>query len=307
MKPAGETEAVAGYLSVASAAVLWGSLGVAGKFAFASGVHPLEAAFYRAAFSALGLVAFALLADRSALCIHFRDLPLFIAFGLVSIAGFFAIYLYAIKLTTVATAAILLYTAPVFVTALSRVLFGEAITKVKAVSLLVAFLGCILVARGYDLSSLRLTLPGTLAGLGSGITYALYSIFGKTALRRYSILTTLTYAMGVGAIALSLLSLPQKVIHTQHSPEAWAALVYLALVTTLLAQTLYLAGLRRVQASKASIVATIEPVVAGVLGFSLLKETLEPPQIIGGFLILAAVLAVQLGDRAPGEARPRRG
>ncbi|MDR5693685.1 MAG: EamA family transporter [Armatimonadota bacterium] len=302
MRSAGQSEAVAGYFFVLSAAVLWGSLGVAGKVAFASGVHPLEAAFYRAAFSAVGLLAFTFLVDRSSLRVHTRDLPLFLAFGLVSIAGFFAVYLYAIKLTTVAMAAILLYTAPVFVAALSRLFFREAITRTKTLSLLIAFLGCILVARGYDPASLRLTLQGTLAGIGSGITYAFYSIFGKAALRRYSILTTLTYAMGVGAIALGLLGLQQDAIHVGHSIRAWAALVYLALVTTLLAQSLYLAGLRRIQASKASIVATIEPVVAGVLGFFLLGESLELPQIVGGLLILAAVLAVHLGDRASGEA-----
>lgn len=298
---------MAGYLFVLAAAVLWGSLGVAGKFAFALGVHPLEAAFYRAALSTVGLLAFTLLADRSALRIQIRDLPLFISFGLVSIAGFFTVYLYAIKLTTVATAAILLYTAPVFVTALSRVFFGEAITRTKALSLLLAFLGCTLVARGYNLNSLRLTLAGTIAGIGSGIAYALYSIFGKTALRRYSILTTLTYAMGVGTIALGLLGLQQRTFHVGHRLQAWIALVYLALVTTLLAQSLYLTGLRRIQASKASIVATIEPVVAGALGFFLLGERLEPLQIVGGVLILAAVLAVQLGDRASGEGRSPRG
>lgn len=273
--------------------MLWGSIGVAGRAAFRAGIAPLEAAFFRAAIAFVVLMVIVLSRNPRALHILPHDLSLFAGFGLVSIALFFFAYLYAINRTSVATAAILLYTAPAFVIALSAMLFGEPLTQTKIGALVLAFAGCILVVRGYDLQSLRLNLSGLLAGLGSGLTYALYSIFGKTALRRYSPVTTLVYAWGFGTLFLGAVAIPAGVMTFSHPATGWVATVYLAVVTTLLAQWLYLAGLDRVEAGRASLIATLEPLVAAILGYALLRERLDFWQIIGGALVLTAVIMVR--------------
>lgn len=287
-----------GYLRITGAAVLWGSIGVAGRAAFAAGVPPLEAAFFRALLAFVTVAIIVLVTDASVLRIRPRDLILFGAFGLISIAVFFFVYLYAISRTTVATAAILLYTAPAFVIVLSALLFHEPLTRRKAAALGLAFAGCVLVVRGYDPASLRVNLPGVAAGLTSGFTYAMYSIFGKTALRRYPPITTLTYALGIGAVALGLVALPLGAVRLAHTPAAWRAILYLALVTTLLAQWLYLAGLQRVEAGRASLVATLEPVIAAAFGYLLLGERLEPWQLVGGAFVISAVLTIRVVPRA---------
>ena len=298
-----------GYLRITAAAVLWGSIGIAGRAAFNAGVTPLEAAFFRALIAFVAVTVIVLLTDASVLRIRLSDLVLFGAFGLVSIALFFFVYLYAISRTTVATAAILLYTAPAWVIVLSALLFGEPLTRLKLVAVALAFAGCILVVRGYDPASLRLNFLGVLAGLASGFTYAMYSICGKTALRRYRPITTLTYALGIGAAALGAVAIPLGAVRLAHSGPAWSGIVYLALVTTLLAQWLYLAGLERVEAGHASLVATLEPVLAAGLGYLLLGERLDPWQILGGALVLSAVLTVRLASsaaRSRGAASSRR-
>jgi len=297
-----------GYLRIIGAAVLWGSIGIAGRIAFRQGVVPLEAAFLRALIAFAGVLAIVLATDPRLLRVRPADLILFAAFGLVSIAAFFFVYLYAISRTTVATAAILLYTAPAFVIVLSALLFGEPLTRRKAAAVALAFAGCVLVVRGYDPRSLRLNLPGVLAGLASGLTYALYSIFGKTALRRYPPVTALAYALGFGTVILGAAAISLGAVRLAHPPAAWSSLVYLALVTTLAAQWLYLAGLHRVEAGRASLVATLEPVVAAVFGYVFLGERLEGWQILGGALVLSAVLTAR-GSRtiaAPGAAAPSR-
>ncbi len=275
---------------ILAAALLWSSLGIAGRFAFRAGVVPLEAAFYRAAISFACLLVLLVATNRRALRIREGDLGLFAAFGLIGVAAFFVIYMTAINTTTVATAAILLYTAPAFVIVLSALLFGEALTTPKAIAVACSFTGCVLVGRGYDLSSLRLNLPGVLAGLASGLAYALYTIFGKTSLRRYTPLTTLTYTLGFGTIFLGAQALATGVIPRAHPSSGWIALVYLALVTTLLAQALYLAGLRYIDAGPASLLATVEPVTAAMLGYIVLGERLEGLQIAGGVLVVGAVM-----------------
>lgn len=295
------------YLRILAAAAIWGSIGVAGRIAFAAGVDPLQTAFLRAAIAFVALAAAVAIWNRPLLHVQRSDLWLFAAFGVVSIAAFFFVYLYAISRTSVATAAILLYTAPAWVIVLSRLLFREPLTRGKVLAVILAFAGCVLVVRGYDPQSLRLNLPGVLAGLASGFTYGMYSIFGKTALRRYSPLTALVYALGIGAAVLGGAAAASGRVSLMHPATAWAAVVYLSLVTTLLAQYLYLSGLGALEAGRASLVATFEPVVAAVLGYVALGELLEGWQIVGGVLVLSAVLTVRRlgrGGASPTAAPP---
>lgn len=284
------TQSRLGTLFVLAAAVIWGSLGVIGRVAFRAGLTPLEASFFRAGIAFLALFAW-MLARRSPLRIRAGDVPLFAAYGLVGIAVFFFAYLYAINQTSVATAAILLYTAPAFVILISAVALKERITQTKVVALFFAFVGCLLVVGGYRPESVRLTLPGVAAGLVSGFTYAMYSIFGKRALRRYSTPTILVYALGFGALFLGTAGLATGAITWSHSIVAWGTVVYLGLVTTLLAQGLYLSGLRFLEAGRASLIATVEPLVAAGFGYVVLGERLDIWQALGGVLIIAAVIA----------------
>jgi len=289
----------AGYGLVLAAAVLWGSIGIAVRLISTAGVGALEASTWRAGLAFAGALLAAALTQRGRLRVDLQDTLLFAAYGFVSIALFFLAYFTAIELTTVATAAILLYTAPVWVTVLSAVLFGEDLSRSKLVALLLAFAGCALVARAYDPAALRLNLPGVLAGLAAGLTYGLYSVFGKVALRRHPPLAVLVYALGFGTVFLALGGMasghPPERFSPSHVARALPALLYLGLVATWLAQWLYVAGLRRVQASRASIVATVEPVVAGVLGYVWFGEALDPVQLVGSALVLVAAAAVQAG------------
>ncbi|MDR5696358.1 MAG: EamA family transporter [Armatimonadota bacterium] len=285
-----------GYLMVLAAAALWGSLGIAVRFLDAAGVGAFEASAWRAGLACAGAVALAWARGRS-VRITARDLPLFAAYGLVSIAIFFVTYFTAITLTTVATAAILLYTAPAWVIALSAILFGEDLSGPKLAALALAFVGCALVVRVYDPAALRLNLPGVAAGLGAGLTYGLYSIFGKHALRRHDPLVILVYALGFGTIFLVagglLAGVPAGRFVPAHVLRAPLALLYLALITTLAAQWLYVGGLARIEAGRASVVATFEPVVAGLLGYVFFGEVLDRPQLLGGVLVLSAVFLVR--------------
>ncbi|MGQ0569400.1 MAG: DMT family transporter [Armatimonadota bacterium] len=274
---------------MAVAAGLWGTLGVAARSIFAAGLTPLGAATWRATGAFTILFVYCLIVDRRALRITWRDLPLFAAYGAVSIAGFMTVYFTAIELTTVATAAVLLYTAPAWVVVLARIFFGESMTPMKAAAVGLAFAGCLLVIGGISPAAMRLTPVGLLAGLGAGLTYALYSIFGKTALRRHSPLTTVVYTLGFGAFILVIASggLPRL------PPGSLPALVYVTVFPTATAYLLFVAGLRWVEAGRASVVAALEPVVAALGGALFLREAFGAVQWIGAALVIAGVVLVQ--------------
>lgn len=292
------THPLRGYAQVATAAALWGTLGLAVRRILAAGPTPLEAAAWRAAGAFLLLAAYCLLADRQALRVTRRDLPLLAAFGAVSVAGFMTVYFTAIELTTVATAAVLLYTAPAWVVVLARIFFGEPVTPMKAAAVALSFAGCALVIGAVGPGAVRLTPAGALAGLGAGLTYALYSIFGKTALRRHTPVTTVVYTLAFGAAFLILAA--RLALGARGLPalprESLLPLGYLVVFPTACAYLLYIGGLRWVEAGRASVVATLEPVVAALGGTLVLREPFGALQWLGAALVIGGVVLVQ-GER----------
>lgn len=294
--------ALRGYVQIVAAAVLWGTVGVGVRGLFAAGLSPLQAAGLRASGAFLALLLYCLVARRQALRVSARDLPLLAAFGAVSVAGFMTVYFTAIELTTVATAAVLMYTAPAWVVVLARLMFHEPMTRMKAAALPLTFAGCVLVVGALGPRELRLSTAGLLAGLGAGLTYGLYSIFGKVALRRHSPLTAVVYTLGFGALLLMVAASTAAGGPPEVPGRAVPALLYVIAGPTVAAYLLYIDGLRRVEAGRAAVVATLEPVVAAVAGTALLGEPMGLAQWVGSGLVIGGVLLVQ----AEATAYPQR-
>ena len=271
-----------GYVYIVLAATLWGMLGPASRFALAEGVHPLELAFWRAALAAAlyGAHAAALRRVRVAP----RHLPAVLAFGLVGIALFFASYMQAVRLGGASLAAVLLYTAPVWVALLAWLAGWETLSARKGLALGLTLGGVVRVGAG-----------AVLWGLMSGLAYATHYIFGKRYFPLYPTPTLFLYALPVGALGL----LPFFSFHPNKSATAWGGLVFLAAVPTYGAYLLYSAGLRRVEATRAATVATVEPVVAAIAAYLVWGERLS----VAGYLFAVVVLAGVLLTVAAGGSR----
>ncbi len=292
-----------GYGLVLLAAILWGSLGLFYKQLLDGyGLDSLTIAFFRALLTTLILfaahaVGWALRrpshAGRPAWglpAVPWRDLGGFAAFGLLGVAAFYVVYAAAIDTAGMGISAVLMYTAPAWVTAISALLLGEPLTRSKGLALLLAIAGAALVARVYQFEALRLNPLGVLLGLGAGLTYGLYTLFSKVSLRRYPAWTVLTYALAFGTLFMLPFQSGEALVRAATTPPILAWLLAVALVPTLLAGISFNLGLRDLPASNASIVATLEPFVAIVLGGLFLGERLDWPQLLGGGLILGAVI-----------------
>ena len=287
------SERLRGYSLALVAASLWATLGLIYHQLEAYGLSRLTIAFFRAAVSAL--ILFPILAWRRPawLKLERRDWPLFLALGLFGVAAFFVVYIHAIALAGMGVAAVLMYTAPAWVALISAIFFGERLGALKIAVLLLACAGCALVGRVYDLDSVRLKAPGILAGLGAGLTYGSYTVFSKVAQRRHTAWGTLAYALGLGALFMLPLQSRADVAQALTSPAILLWLLTLALIPTLVGGAAFNAALRRVPASEASVVATLEPVIAALLGWAFLAERMEPLQLLGAGLILTAVVILQ--------------
>ncbi len=271
-----------GYLYLLLAAFLWGLLGPVSRLAFGEGLPPLLVAFFRA------VIAWAFFALHALILRQVRllpkDLPALLLFGLVGVSLFYGSYQMAVNYGGAALASVLLYTAPAFVALLSRLVLKEALDPLGLLAVALTLLGVGLMGLGGG-SQVKALLPALLFGLFSGFTYALYYIFGKLYLPRYATPTLFLYALPVGALGL----LP-FVDFVPLSPKALGALLFLGAFSTYGAYLAYYAGLRRLPATRASVVATLEPVVANLFAFLLFREVLSPLGYLGAGLILLAVL-----------------
>ena len=289
-------------LAVAAAASTWGTLGIFSKMLYADGVSFEALVAFRAVVGWLAVMAF-LLATGGArrLRVARRDFVFLVPLGLVGIGLFYLFYFYTVRESAVGSAAVLLYSSPAFVVVLAWLFLKEGLDPAKVVSLGLTIGGVALVAGAYDPANLEVTPTVLTTGLLAGLTYGLYSIFGRPVAGRLGPVVILSYALFFGAVLLSLAAIPTAHTLAGLPPTSYAVLFMLAVVHTTLAFALYTFGLGRLGAGRAAIVATIEPVVAGALGTILLGEELTAPKIVGASLVISgAVLAqVRFGKRDP--------
>lgn len=263
----------------------------------------LTVAFLRAGISAVILVTLLTLTRRELLRIKLRALAFFVAFGFCGVAAFYFFYTQAVIETNVTTAVVLLYTAPVFVSLIAWRAWKEPLTARKLVAIALAVVGCALIVRAYDFASLRLNAIGLAFGFGAGLTYALYTVFSKFALSQHSSLTAITYALLFGALFLVPFQSFDNFLPLIRQPAAWIFLLALALGPTLGAYALYNAGLKRIPASNASLIATLEPVVASALAFFVLGERMEFAQLFGGLMIVGGAVWLSVGKGSGSQSK----
>ncbi len=273
------------------AGCFWGSMGIFVRRLTDYGFSSIQIVAIRVTLAALIFCMLLLIKDPSGFRISVKDIPLFLGLGFGSILFFTVCYFTAITMMPLSTAAILLYTSPIWIMLMSVLFFREKLTGRKLLALALAFAGCVLVS---GVSGEGMTLPGLLVGLGSGIGYGLYSILGTVALRRYSPYTVTTYTFAFAALGAWLICRPAEMLAKFAAAPNLPGLVFFcfltALVTAVIPFLAYTLGLQTVEASRAGILATVEPLVATLIGVAVFSEPLTLLSGLGMLLILAAVV-----------------
>ena len=285
----------AGPLLIILAGCFWGSMGIFVRRLGAYGFSSAQIVSIRVTLAAVCFCLLLLIRDRSGFRISLKDISLFLALGFGSILFFTVCYFTAITMMPLSTAAILLYTSPIWIMLMSVLFFREKLNGRKLLALALAFAGCILVS---GISGEGLTLTGLLVGLGSGVGYGLYSILGTVALRKYSPYTVTAYTFMFAAAGSWLICRPADMAARFSAAADPGSLLLLcgltALVTAVIPFLAYTLGLRTVEASRAGILATIEPLVATLIGVLAFSEPLTLISGIGIALILSAVILLNL-------------
>lgn len=279
--------------AVIAAGCMWGSMGLWVRRFNAAGLGALQILALRVTVTVIVMGIFLSIYNRKLLRVRWRDLWCFLGTGVCSIVFFGYCYNRTIVLTSLSVAAILLYTAPAMVAVMSFFLFKEALTGKKLFALLLAFGGCVLVT-GVLEGGAAVSAMGILTGLGSGFGYALYSIFGRFALdKKYHPVTVTFYTFACAFAAVLILTDWSPVI--AFAADGAGNLLYClayGIVTTVAPYLLYTTGLNYIEPGAASVMATVEPMVATLLGVLVFHEKMTFMSGLGVLLVLAALIVL---------------
>jgi drug/metabolite transporter (DMT)-like permease len=289
-----------GYLFIAAAAFLWGAAATLGKAAFKGAVlsrpelpviTPLILAQTRVSISVLVLLP-ALFLMRKQIGMPLRDALRCMMLGVAGLAGSNFFYYYAIEKTTVATAIIVQYSAPVWVLLymIARGIQKPTLQRVASVVLAVAGSVLAIFAIG---TQLRVNLLGVLAALGAAFSFAFYNVYGHELLTRYDQWRTILYAMAGAGIFWLFINPPWKIARVGYAGAQWGFLALFAIISMLLPFSFYFAGLKHLDATRAIVTSCLEPIFATTLAAVFVQEPLGWFQGLGVACVVAAILIIQ--------------
>ena len=285
-----------GYALAALAGCLLSTLGVLGKTAYALGADPLSVVTLRATIAGM-ILGIALVTSKPSLFrLRSADLPLLALYGFVGVALNYVGYFYALKFTTVATAITVLYTYPAMVVVLAFIVYREPIVRLKIITLLLCFLGVVLVASGSSSAGLTSDPRGLMFSLLAGASTAVYIIAGKRVLSNYDARTALFYSFLFGSLTLNVLRSVEQGPRLNTSMEIMMVIVTIAVVPTLLGYGVLTYSLRLIEAGRAAITSSIEPAISIYLAYLFLHETPNPVQLTGSVVVIIGALLIGFSE-----------
>lgn len=273
---------IIGIFLIAISAASFGTLAVFGRYAFASGIDTYTLLFLRFGISAILMGALMVIRHES--LPRGRTLVQLIGMGAIGYVGQSYAYLTAIRYASAGLVALLLYLYPVFVALLSSLFLHEKITRIKALALGLALTGTAL-----TVSPEGGQLPGILLALSAAIIYSFYIIVGTHVMQKVSAVQSSTIIFASAALVYGVLT----GINGPHFPSdtpGWWLIAGIVFVATIIPVITFLAGLKRIGPTNASMLSTLEPVVTVILAAVLFHDALKPITLFGGSLILLAVI-----------------
>lgn len=281
-------------------AACFGTLAIFTNLAYAEGARPLPMLTWRFFIVTALMAVYQFTRDRRKLTEGVADIK---AYALMSVTGYGAAsicYFYALKFASASVVAVLLYTYPAMVALLSRVFYGEPLTRGRVAAIALTFSGCALVV-GLLTNEVTVTLPGILLGLGAALGYSVFNMLSHTMVGKRSRIVVMTYTFGLSAVALAIVTLlaGDTLAVGDWSLKLWWLLGLIVSIPTFAAVVLYLRGIRALGPSQAAIVSTMEPIFTIALAAAFLGERLTPVQVVGVLFVVAGVVAAEWKPSTP--------
>ena len=281
------------YLKIFITGCLWGTIGLFVKLMEAQGSSSSYTSFLRLLFGFLSLAVLTMIFDSPrAFRIGRKTLLSCILLGIVCQGIFNILYSMSISMNGMSVGSVLLYTAPIFTSITSMLLFKEKLGPLKWLALLINVAGCALTATGGDFSAATLAPLGLLTGVGAGFTYAMTAVIGKIAMQeKESPFAVATYNLFFGCLFIAIARRPWRSVAAPFNIRLLLLGFLFGLIATALAYGIYFSGLSRItETSRVPVVASIELVVATIIGVYAFSERMTIVKGIGILLVLLSIL-----------------
>jgi drug/metabolite transporter (DMT)-like permease len=274
-----------GILLIAISAASFGTLAIFGRYAYADGMDIFTALFIRFGVSAVFMTVILILRKE-----HFpsrRILAQLVGMGALGYVGQSFMYMSAIKYASAGLVALLLYLYPMFVFVLSVMILHEKVTAVKVIALVLALVGAALTVDPNGPASRQLI--GALMAIAAALIYSVYIIVGTNVMKHVSAVQSSAIIFASAGMVYGMLTFVNGA-HLPESNSGWLAMLGMIIFSTIIPVATFLAGLERIGPTNAAMLSTLEPVVTVLLAAWLFGERLMPIVMVGGGLILVAVI-----------------
>ena len=278
------------YIKIAIAGAFWGTLGFFGTTLRKYELSSEMIAFSRLSAGIFILVAFFAFKNPAVLKIDAKGLRQCAVIGIISQGIFNLAYFTSMRIVGAFTSTVLLYASIVFLSIFGVVLYKEKPSTKKIVATMVCLVGCVLGATGGDLSTLNANLYGILMGLLAAFTYALMPVLNRRVTSSYNPFTIIIYSFLFAMLFLLPFAKPWIWIANNNNPMVYLWILIFGFVASVIPYGLYIPSLDGVQLSKVGVITSIELIVSILIAGFVLKENITAGHVIGGALILGAIL-----------------
>lgn len=277
------------------AGILWGATGIFIRKSTELSMNNITIVSSKAVTASIIMFVSIFLYNKSLIKIHLKDIFIFISAALIGMLGVNIFFNESVSFLSLSLAAVLLSLSPIFVVLLSYFLYKEKITLKKLISIILAFVGCILVSNILK-SEIKISLWGIISGLLAAFSYALYSIISKKAmLKGYHSLTITLYAFIFIAIITAPLADWNLIIDLiKKDNNIFIFIILHSLLVLILPYVFYTVSLNYMDTGKASILASCEPIAASVFGIIFFNEIPNIFSVVGIILTITALTLLSI-------------
>ncbi len=273
---------ILGSILIIISAATFGTLPILGRFAYADGMDVTTLLFLR--FTCAAILMFIWLKIRKEPLPRGRVLLQLAGMGGLGYVGQSFCYMSAIQYASTGLVSLLLYLYPVFVTVLTVIFQKVKLTSRTILALALATIGAALTANPQGGA-----LPGIVLAISAALIYAVYILVGTGVMQKVSSVQSSFVIFASAALVFGGMTLARGP-HWPTTQTGWLAVGGIAVVATMIPVATFLAGLKIVGATDASLLSTLEPVVTVILAATILGESVQTMMLLGGGLILAAVI-----------------
>lgn len=283
-----------GIILVLIATLFWGMMGVTSRTLGNAGIDSMSISFFRCLIASIGFGIFLFIFNKDAFKVDLKGIIISSIYGIVTFGLSFTTFNIAVERVPIAVATVLMFTNPIWVTIFNAIFFKEKITGKKAIVIILAITGCLLISNIFGVGFENLDVVGLLVGLSTGVLFALQLVIPRFFEGKYTKDSMLIYGFIASAIVLAFFTnftgIGNAITSSASPIFVVLNILSIGVLSTFIANISYVKATDYIETGVASVLVALEPVLGSLFAYLVYGETLTGLQLIGGLLIIIAAI-----------------